>query len=68
MSRFLLDTVEYRGSAETLSRTHYYNKTPKFGFSNTGLAPTFITSQSRLDLDLASELVPCGNPLPASHL
>jgi hypothetical protein len=68
MSRFLLDTVEYRGPAETLSRTHYYNKTPNLCFGNTGLASRFITSQSRLDLDLASELAPCGNPLPAAHL
>jgi hypothetical protein len=68
MSRFLLDTVEYRGPAGTFSRTYCYNKTPNFCFGNTWLASTFITSQSRLDLDLASELAPCGNPLPASHL
>jgi hypothetical protein len=57
MSRFSLDTVEYRGPVEMLSRTHYYNKTPNSCFGNTRFASTFVTSQSRLDLDLASQLV-----------
>ena len=68
MSRFSLDSLEYVGPAEALSRTHYYNKTPNLCFGNTGLVSTFMPSQSRLDLDFASELAPCGNPLPPSQL